>query len=86
MIEVVKLFTENDVIDVNHKDQDDWNPLHYLCRYYEHENLINLILLMIKKGINLKAKTKEGFTALTLMNQNPAASKLSKFNEIVLTC
>ena len=86
LIEFVDFFTENDVIDINDKDQDDWNPLHYLCRYYEHENLIDLILLMIKKGINLKAETMEGFTAPTLWNQNAAASKMSKFIEIVLTC
>ena len=80
LIEFVKfLIGNNMIIDVNDKDQDNWNPLYHLCRYYEHENLIDLILLLIENGINLKAKTKEGYTMLTLLSQNAAASKMSKF-------
>jgi len=83
---LIEVVTCLDGIDVNDGDQDDWNPLHHLCRYYEHENLIDLILFLIEKGINLKSKTKEGYTMLNLLSQNAAASKMSKFIEIILTC
>jgi ankyrin repeat protein len=54
-------------IDVNSKDRDGDNALHYLCVNYDNENLIDIIRLLIKNGIDVNSKDRDGWNYLHLL-------------------
>ncbi len=66
-------------IDVNATDNNGWNALHNLCRYYEHENLlIKMIRLLEENNIDIEAETNEGYSAYHLaVFVNPATTFIS---------
>ena len=43
---------------VNIADGFGMAPLHHLCKKYQHENLIDLLRLLIENGADVNAKTK----------------------------
>ncbi|KZR98305.1 Uncharacterized protein APZ42_006341, partial [Daphnia magna] len=51
-------------IDVNAKDNDGRNALHYLCQFQSNSNLLDAIQLLIQLGIDVNAKDKLGQNAL----------------------
>jgi ankyrin repeat protein len=51
-------------IDVHCKNNDGWNALHFVCRYYDKENLIEIVRLLIEKNIDVNCKTNHGWNAL----------------------
>ncbi|TAE73010.1 MAG: hypothetical protein EAZ85_08290 [Bacteroidetes bacterium] len=66
--EVLKILIESNKFDFNLKNQDDelfWLFL-LATDYYGHNDLLEIVNLMIEKGINIKVKTKEGTTPLIL--------------------
>ena len=48
---------------------EGWNqiPLLALCRFYDKENLIDIVRLLIDKNIEVNCKTKDGWNALHLV-------------------
>jgi len=42
----------------------DGNALHFLCRFYEHDNLIDLARPLIENGIEIDAQDSNGWNAL----------------------
>lgn len=54
-------------IDVNHKDEDGWNVLFFLCHHYQEDNLIEIIKLLIEHDINVSCKDKDGKNVLHLL-------------------
>ena len=56
--------------DVNAKTSDQRTALHYVCHYYQKDNLIKVIRLLIKHGADVKAKTTVGNNALALLRNN----------------
>ena len=54
-------------IDVNVKFPDRWKPLLKLCRYYQRDNLIDLVRLLRDRGADLKARTPDGYNVLQLV-------------------
>lgn len=45
-----------------------WNALHLVCRYYQHNDLDELVRLLIVVGlVNVSVKTSTGFNALHLL-------------------
>ena len=49
---------------MNAESNEDWNALHLVCRNYHGDNLINIVRLLIDKGINVNAKDNEDWNAL----------------------
>lgn len=48
MIGIVKLSSIDNDIDLTAKIKYDTNALHWLCEYYSHENLIDVIQICIR--------------------------------------
>ncbi len=67
---LVRLLIERGA-NVNATDGDGldggWNALHYLCRYYNGENLKELAEALMTAGVDVNAKTRSGFNALHLL-------------------
>ena len=55
---------KDESVDVNVKSPEKLKPLLQLCSYYPHNNLIDLVRLLIKRGVDVNARTPEGFTVL----------------------
>jgi len=52
-------------VDVNLRDpEDEMNALLKLSRHYRHENLIQLVTPLIKRGIDVNATDPNGWNAL----------------------
>ena len=56
--QIVRLLVDNG-FDVKAKDDNNWNALHFVCRYYSGDNLIDIVRLLIDNRIEVNAKTKE---------------------------
>jgi len=54
-------------VDLNARNERGWTPLHHLCRYYRHDDLLDVIVLLKARGVNLTAETKEGHSASYLL-------------------
>ena len=54
-------------VDVRVVNVEQENALHLLCRHCQSENLIHFIRLLVKAGIDVKAKTKDGSSAAALL-------------------
>jgi ankyrin repeat protein len=57
--ETMQFLIDNN-IDVNRKDKDEWNALHFLCRLYGKEDLIDLIQILVRHGIDVDSTDNEG--------------------------
>ncbi len=59
LIEFIRLIVEEEI-------SEDWNhiPLLALCRFYDKENLIDIVRLLIDKNIDVNCKTNGGDNAL----------------------
>ena len=51
-------------IDPNIKDNDQWNALISACYYYHNQHLIEVVRLLLARGIDVKAITSRGSNAL----------------------
>lgn len=69
IFQVLTIFTENDELEVSCRQKDGANALHVICRYYQGDNLIDLVKLLIKKGIDVNQTTRVGSNALNLNAQ-----------------
>ena len=49
---------------INAEDEYRNTPLHSLCLYYQDENFIDIVRLLIEKGANVNAKDHNGKTPL----------------------
>lgn len=57
LAKIAKLFLTMTMINLKHKDTNGWTALHYLCRYYTHQdNLVDLVQLLIDKGVDVGAE------------------------------
>lgn len=66
-IKTAKLFIEHGV-NVDHKDErEGLNALLLLCRHYHNDNLIDLVRLLFKSGIDIDCKGNDGWDALSLL-------------------
>ncbi|KAK4011276.1 hypothetical protein OUZ56_020390 [Daphnia magna] len=63
-------------IDVNAKDNDGSNALHFLCENNSNSNLIDVIRLLIQLGIDVNAKDNDGSNALHYLCGNDSNSNL----------
>ena len=52
--------------NVNAKTNDGWSALHFVCRYYSGDNLIDLVQLMILNGVEVNSN-KNGSSPLLLL-------------------
>ena len=58
-------------IDVNKKEKRGYNALHLLCWFYQQEDLIDIVVLLIAKGIDVTLiENNEGCNALHLLCEN----------------
>ncbi len=55
-IELVQRLIEN--VDVNTKDKKGQNALHLFSANYKNDNLIEIVELLVKKGVDVNAKDK----------------------------
>jgi hypothetical protein len=64
-IEFIRLMVEEEISEY-------WNhiPLLALCRFYNKENLIDIVRLLIDKNIDVNSKTNDGWNALHLLSRN----------------
>ena len=64
-------------IDVNLCSNDGYNALHFLCSEQNCTNIrdeANMVRLLVSKGCNVHARTKEGLTALHIASQSGSYS------------
>jgi ankyrin repeat protein len=59
LIEIVRLLIDNK-IDVNSKNNDGWNALHFVCYYSPKSRLFDLVRLLVQHKIDKKVKTTGG--------------------------
>jgi ankyrin repeat protein len=59
----VQLLIKN-YIEVNCKNDNKLNALLFLCKYYDKENVIEIVQLLIGKKIDVKCETNQGYNAL----------------------
>lgn len=71
-------------VDVNANESDGWTALHHICRNYPHENMINIIQLLIEKGVDASLETKTGNTALEILNLYYSQKNKSKLVKIMI--
>ncbi len=71
-------------IDVNGKDNDGWNALHYLCRNNSSEKLIDAIKLLIQLGIDVNGKNNFGWNALDILCQFNSSEKIIDAIELLI--
>lgn len=64
----MQILVDNE-IDVNYSDGEGWNALQFLCRYYPHDNLIEIINILRERGIDTKLKLENGWSALQTLCQ-----------------
>ncbi|XP_046448834.1 cAMP-dependent protein kinase, catalytic subunit-like isoform X2 [Daphnia pulex] len=62
-LEKIKLLIQRG-IDVNGKDNNERNALHFLCRYNSSDKLRDAIKLLIQLGIDVNGKDNDGWNAL----------------------
>ncbi len=62
-LKIVRCMIKNG-IDMKHKHKNGMTSLHYLCRYYTNDNLVNVAQFLIENGVPVKEKDSDGFTAL----------------------
>ncbi|KAI9550242.1 hypothetical protein GHT06_001529 [Daphnia sinensis] len=56
-------------INVNAKDYNGLNALHYLCRYNSTSNLLDAVQTLLQSGIDANAKTNDGSNALHYLSR-----------------
>lgn len=61
---------KDEAVDVNIKTVDGWTPLHFLCRFYKSDNLVECVQLLIERGADVNAKTSLGWNSLHLLCEN----------------
>lgn len=66
MIDIVRLLLEKG-IDVNAKDKNNWNAIHFVINNYEGDNLTDIVRLFIGKEIDVNAKTQDNWNTLLLL-------------------
>ena len=54
-------------VNVQSLNGEEENALHLLIRFCKSENLVHFIRLLVKAGIDVKAKTKDGSSAASLL-------------------
>lgn len=82
LIDVVKIMIENGNIDLNHQSAENGlTVLHYVCKYYSFDNLMELIQILKDNGADTNAEDSEGLTALQMFWQQKIQHK--HFKEIV---
>ncbi|XP_059351511.1 death-associated protein kinase 1-like [Daphnia carinata] len=63
-------------INLDARDKDGRNALHYLCRYHSSKNLIDAIQILIQSGIDAKAKSNDGSNALHYLCRDNSSRNL----------
>lgn len=70
LIHIVRAFIEKG-INLKYRNKNGWTALHYLCRHYSHDNLIEIAKLMIENGAEGDVKENlDDLTALHLLCEN----------------
>jgi len=70
LIDIILLLV-NSGIDANSKTLEGWNCLMFLCRFYRHSNLIDIVKLLVKDNrIEINCETKYGSNAFLLLCTN----------------
>lgn len=64
LVQVVKALFIKYGINLKHKNKIEFTLLHHLCRYYTHENLIEIAKTLIDNGVDMTIKDYQGWTAL----------------------
>jgi len=55
-------------IDVKSVNIFQWNAFHLLCQYqYAHKSLLQIVQLLLQEGVDVNAKTQEGYNALHIL-------------------
>ncbi len=83
LLEVISLLLERGV-DVNHKDEDEWNALYFLCRHYQKDNLTEIISLLIDHKIDVNSKDKEGKNILHWLCENYEKDNLCEIIRLLI--
>jgi serine/threonine protein kinase len=55
---------QREEININCKDNENCNALHYVCKYYKGKNLMDAIKMLIEKQIDINVKNWNGQNAL----------------------
>jgi len=82
---IVKYLIENG-IHLNHRSRyNGWTALHYLLQHYKHDDLINLVTLLINSGVDVKAKSSDGWTALHILCQKYTHNNLAEIIQLLIS-
>jgi len=57
------------------------NALHLLCRHFKSGNLFQAIRLLVKAGVDINAKTKDGSSAAAILSER--RSEIQNVTEIL---
>lgn len=66
LIDIIRLLITK-WVDLNAKLPDGRNVIHLLCRYYTHDNLIDLITILIENGV-IADQYDDGWNALNFLS------------------
>jgi hypothetical protein len=72
IIEIIRLLFEKEM-DVNFKNNEGWKALYLLCRYYERENLFQIVKLLLRRGIDVncvKRRVDRPSFGVTILQDN----------------
>lgn len=73
-ITILKHMIDN-CIDLNVRDlTNSWCLIHYVCMYCK----LDIIRYLVKKGVNMKSKTNNGFTPMRILKSNLQLSPMEK--------
>ena len=67
--EMTKLFISND-INLNHQDENGYNVLLYLCKYFKGDNIVKVAQILIEGGIDVNHKDNLARNALLWLCDN----------------
>jgi ankyrin repeat protein len=70
LLELVKIVLERPDVDINVSDNGEWNALGMACRHCQSKTLINLVRLLLERGISVNSKNRDGDSALIVLCAN----------------
>jgi len=86
LINIIKLFLDSGRVELNAIDFNKKTILHHLCEKYQNSSLVNIVQLLIEKGIDINAKDSYKETAVQHLVQSryPHADEMNQIIQLFI--